>query len=139
MRNIINQLKKNKLFIQIFKFGIVGGIATLIDMSFLYVFKEICKFPIEIANTLSFSIAVIYNYIASTKWVFDVDKENSKRKFCLFIIFSIIGLIINDGIMYVLSRWTPIYYMISKIVATLFVMVFNFVTRKLFLETRHKK
>lgn len=112
--NIIIKLEKNELFMQIFKFGVVGGIATIIDIFFLYVFKEICKMPLEIANTLSFSIAVIYNYIASVRWVFKV-KEKSKRNFYLFILFSVIGLIINDTLISILSKKLNIYYMLSKI------------------------
>ena len=67
--------KTENLLIQIFKFGIVGVIATIIDFAFLYLFREAFHFPILLANTLSFCISVIYNYIASVKWVFDVNKE----------------------------------------------------------------
>ena len=51
--------------------------------------------------TLSFSISVIFNYIASVIWVFDVNKKHSKvRNFILFVIFSVIGLGINQLIMW---------------------------------------
>ncbi len=127
--------KKENLCIQIFKFGIVGGIAFIIDFVFLYIFKELCHFPILIANTLSFCISVIYNYWASVKWVFDVNEQKDKRKqFITFIIFSVIGLFLNDGIVWLATDILKIHYMISKIIATAIVMVFNFITRKLFLE-----
>lgn len=137
--NLINKFKQNELFVQIFKFGIVGGIATIIDVIFLYFFKEICKIPLEFANTLSFSIAVIYNYIASVKWIFKVKKENAKKNFIFFILFSIIGLIINDALILLLSNKLHIYYLLSKILATIVTMIFNFITRKLFLEERRNK
>lgn len=124
-----------KLFIQIFIFGIVGVIATLIDFAVLFLLKEVCNVNTLIANTISFIISVIFNYIASVKWVFDVNNNKDKKKtFITFIIFSIIGLILNDIIMYLCIDKLNIYYMISKIVATIFVMIFNFVTRKMFLE-----
>lgn len=127
--------KTENLFVQIFKFGIVGVIATIIDFGFLYVFKEFCHFPVVVANTLSFCISVIYNYSASVKWVFDVNTEKDKRKqFITFIIFSVIGLLLNDLIMWVSTTHLHIYYMMAKIVATAIVMVFNFITRKMFLE-----
>ena len=82
--------KHENLLIQIFKFAIVGGIATVIDFVFLYIFREFCHFPILVSNTLSFCISVIYNYIASVKWVFDVNKEkDAKRQFSIFIVFSV--------------------------------------------------
>lgn len=127
--------KTRKLLIQIFKFGIVGGIATVIDFVFLYIFREFCHFPVLVSNTLSFCISVIYNYTASVKWVFDVNKEkDAKKQFIIFIVFSVIGLLLNNAIMWLTVDFLSIYYMLAKIIATVIVMVFNFVTRKIFLE-----
>ena len=127
--------KTRKLLIQIFKFVIVGGIATIIDFVFLYIFREFCHFPVLVSNTLSFCISVIYNYIASVKWVFDVNKEkDAKKQFIIFIVFSVIGLLLNNAIMWLTVDFLSIYYMLAKIIATVIVMVFNFVTRKIFLE-----
>lgn len=125
--------KAEKLFIQIFKFVIVGGIATAIDFLLLFVFKDVFHMQVIISNTLSFCISLVYNYIASVSWVFDVNKEKSSRKnFIIFLIFSIIGLIINDLIMYLLINTLDTFA--SKIIATAIVMIFNFITRKMFLE-----
>ena len=127
--------KTRKLLIQIFKFTIVGGIATVIDFVFLYIFREFCHFPVLVSNTLSFCISVIYNYIASVKWVFDVNKEkDTKKQFIIFIIFSVLGLLLNNLIMWITVEFLSIYYLLAKIIATAIVMVFNFVTRKIFLE-----
>ncbi|HIR59196.1 MAG TPA: GtrA family protein [Candidatus Onthousia excrementipullorum] len=127
--------KHENLLIQIFKFAIVGGIATVIDFVFLYIFREFCHFPVLISNTLSFCISVIYNYIASVKWVFDVNKEkDAKKQFIIFIVFSVMGLLLNDLIMWISVDFLSIYYLLAKIIATSIVMIFNFVTRKMFLE-----
>ena len=127
--------KTRKLLIQIFKFAIVGGTAFVIDFVFLYIFREFCHFPVLISNTLSFCISVIYNYIASVKWVFDVNKEkDAKKQFVIFIVFSVIGLILNNVIMWITVDFLSIYYLLAKIIATIIVMIFNFVTRKIFLE-----
>lgn len=125
----------NKLVNKIIRFSIVGGIATLIDFVCLYIFKEFLNIDVILANTLSFIISVTYNYIASITWVFDTNKnKNKKIQFILFIIFSIVGLIINNIILYILTDKLNIYYLISKAVVTLIVMIFNFITRKKFLE-----
>ena len=84
---------------------------------------------------MSFCISVIYNYIASVKWVFDVNKEkDTKRQFSIFIVFSVMGLLLNDLIMWLSVDFLSIYYLLAKIIATFIVMIFNFVTRKMFLE-----
>ena len=125
----------NKQVNKIVKFSIVGGIATLIDFIFLYIFKEFLNMDVIIANTLSFIISVTYNYIASIVWVFDINKEKNKKiQFILFILFSIFGLVLNNIILYILTDIFNMYYLISKVVATFIVMIFNFITRKKFLE-----
>lgn len=123
------------LLLQIFKFGVVGVIATVIDFIFLYFFKEFCNLSVVFANTLSFVIAVLYNYWASLTFVFDVNKEKDQRKnFIIFILCSVVGLLLNDLIVWIITDLLKIYYLLSKVVATGIVMVFNFITRKKFLE-----
>ena len=127
--------KTENLFIQIFKFIIVGGIATIIDWIVYYVLYNYAHLDPLIANILSFSVSVIYNYIASVKWVFDVKKDKGKiRMLVEFLIFSIIGLILTEILLWLGINKLGMNAMIVKIIATAIVMVFNFITRKLFLE-----
>ena len=132
---MINKLFENKLVKQIVKFGLVGGLAFIIDYAVLIICKELLSLPILLATAIGFIVSVIFNYIASIKWVFDVNKERSSTKqFILFIVFSVIGLLITELIMWVGTDIFDIIYLFVKIVATAIVMVFNFITRKMFLE-----
>lgn len=127
--------KIENLFVQIFKFVIVGGTATVIDWAVYYVLYNFLHVPPLVANPLGFSVSVIYNYIASVKWVFDVNQEKSKKRmFIEFMIFSILGLLLSELLLWVFIDLISINAMISKIIATAIVMVFNFITRKIFLE-----
>ncbi len=132
---MINKLKNNKLFNQILKFGVVGGIAFVIDYITLIVCKEIFNINVLLSAAIAFTVSVIFNYILSIKWVFDVNKDkNSKKNFIIFIIFSIIGLGLTELIMWFGTDIIKINYLIVKIIATGIVMIFNFITRKIFLE-----
>ena len=124
-----------KLFHQIARFGVIGVLAFAIDYGFLYAFTEWLGIHYLISSVLSFSISVIFNYIASVLWVFDVKQETSKtRNFILFIVFSVIGLGINQLVMWLGVESLGLHYMLVKIFATAVVMVWNFVTRKKMLE-----
>ncbi len=126
---------KKKLLNQIFKFIIVGGIATIIDWIIFYVLNSIFNINPLISNIFSFTISLIYNYIASVKWVFVVSKKkNKKRIFIEFVFLSIIGLLLSEFIIWILVDKLLINSLISKIISTAIVMVFNFITRKIFLE-----
>lgn len=127
--------KQKELFLQIFKFGIVGAIAFIIDYSIMVICKELFHFSVLLSAFFGFTISVIYNYIASVKWVFNVNEEKSKTKnFIIFVIFSVIGLILTEIIMWFGTDIIKISYLIVKIFSTIIVMIFNFITRKLFLE-----
>ena len=86
---------------------------------------------------ISFTASVIYNYILSVKWVFDVDKSNDKKKeFLWFVVLSLIGLGLNQILMWAFVDGLCVFYMLAKIIVTAIVMIYNFVTRKLFLEKK---
>lgn len=127
--------KTEKLLLQIFKFVMVGGLAFVIDYLTLIICKEVFHLNVLVSAAIAFTVSVIFNYILSIKWVFDVDKSKSEKKnFIIFIVFSIIGLLLTELIMWVGTDILKVNYLLVKIIATAIVMVFNFITRKLFLE-----
>lgn len=128
-------LKKHKKLVdQILKFGVVGGLAFLIDYGLLYFLTEYLHIYYLISSVISFTVSLIFNYILSIKWVFDVTKKQTYKEVIIFVVLSVIGLGINQLVMYVGSDLLHIHYMFTKLVATAIVMVWNFVTRKIFIE-----
>lgn len=128
-----------KLIRQIVRFGGVGVLCFLIDYGILNVLTEYAKVYYLLSATISFSVSVIVNYVLSTLFVFDVDKAHSRvRDLLLFVVFSVIGLGLTAGIMKLGVDWLAFDYRLVKIIATAIVMVYNFVTRKLFLERPNK-
>ena len=123
-----------KLFKQMFRFAVVGATAFVIDYVLLYVFTEFCGINYLISSTLSFIISLIYNYILSVKWVFDVGHKQTAKDIFIFCFLSTLGLGINELIMYIGVEKFDISYLIVKLFATAVVMVFNFITRKIFIE-----
>ena len=127
--------KIKKLLEQLVKFGIVGVIATLLEWIIFYICTNQLKIHYSISTIIGFSISTIFNYWASVKWVFDVNKEKSEKlNFILFVVLSIVGLGLNELILWICIEKFAIYNMIGKVIATGIVMVFNFITSKLFLE-----
>ena len=131
----MNDKKKTSLLQQITRFAVVGGSAFLIDYGIMILLTELCGINYLISSAISFTVSVIYNYLLSVHWVFNVTEDRSqKQDFAVFIVLSVIGLGINQLIMWVCVDKLQIFYMISKIGATAIVMVYNFITRKIFLE-----
>ena len=123
-----------KLLAQIMKFGVVGVIATVIDFGIMNLLHYGLGLNILIANTSGFIVSLIFNYVASMKYVFAHKEGMSRREFIIFVVLSMIGLVLNDGIVLALNAGLGLEANIAKICATALVMVYNFVTRKIFLE-----
>lgn len=126
-----------KLVNQILKFGVVGSIAFIIDYSVLFVCTEFIGIYYLISSLISFLISTFFNYKASMIWIFYSNDNNSHKKtnkFCIFLILSIIGLLINQSLMYLGSEKIHLHYMMTKIFATIVVMFFNFFTRKILFD-----
>lgn len=125
-----------KLIIQLIKFGIVGVIATLIDLAVLMLLKEFMHVDVLVASAVAFSVSVIANYILSMLFVFKGSENSKVKEFIVFVALSIGGLLLNQFIMWLGTEIMTAYYLLAKVFALVFVPIYNFVTRKIFLEKK---
>lgn len=119
---------------QIIKFCLTGGLCTVIDFGVLFVLTEQIGLSYVISNIISVSLSTIVNYILSKIIVFNF--SNTLRNFVVFIILSIVGLIINEGLIILCVNVFTIDYKLGKIIVTGVVMCFNYLTRKYMLKER---
>lgn len=124
-----------KLFAQFMKFGVVGALAFVIDYGLLALLTELFGMNYLLSATISFTASVVFNYAASMRYVFTHKEGMSRRReFVIFVVLSAIGLLINNACMWAGVELLGVHYLLTKIVATAVVMVWNFVTRKIFLD-----
>ena len=128
-----------KLIMQLIKFGIVGVIATLIDLAVLMLLKEFMHIDILVASAVAFSVSVIANYILSMLFVFESSGNSKFKEFLVFVVLSIGGLLLNQFIMWIGTEIMTAYYLWVKAFALVFVPIYNFITRKIFLEKKLRK
>ncbi|MDO4400625.1 MAG: GtrA family protein [Coriobacteriia bacterium] len=125
----------SKLFKQFMKFGVVGAIAFVIDYGLLALLTEVFGVHYLVSATVSFTVSVIFNYLASMRYVFTHKEGMSRRReFVIFVTLSVIGLLINNACMWVGVEMFGWHYLIVKIGATAIVMIWNFVSRKVLLD-----
>ncbi len=126
-----------KLIAQVMKFVIVGGLSFVLDFIIYYVLKNFFSVYYIVAGFFSFTLSLIFNYLMSMKFVFK-SKDDLKKthEFIIFVTLSVIGLGINLLCLYILVDLFDINDLIAKILVAGIVMVFNFITRKIFIEQK---
>ena len=125
-----------RLFTQLLKFGVVGVIATIIDFFFLFLFTDVFGMYYLLSAAISFVLSTLFNYVASMRFVFNskFSKDEKSKELILFVILSVSGLLLNQFLLWFFVEKIALYYMAAKIVATFFVMTWNFISRKVWLE-----
>lgn len=80
---------------------------------------------------MAFILGLITNYFLSIKWVFSIRSiENKKIEFLLFSIIGLIGLGLNELLLWIFTDLILIHYLLSKIITAIFVYLWNFIGRK---------
>ena len=126
-----------KLIAQVMKFVIVGGLSFVLDFIIYYVLKNYFSVYYLIAGFFSFTLSLIFNYLMSMKFVFKSKDDLQKtHEFITFVTLSVMGLGLNLLCLFILVDIYKMNDLIAKILVAGIVMVFNFVTRKIFLEQK---
>ena len=126
--------KSNNFFVQFVRYFFVGGISFLVNFGMLAFFTEICGIHYIISNTLAFLLGLLTNYFLSILWVFT--NSNLKKREVEFIIFAVIGIIglgIDNFMLWFCTEKLEIYYLLSKIISAAVGLLWNFLARKFLL------
>ena len=124
-----------KLTNQIVRFAIIGSICFFIDYCILIFLVEIFEVGYLLSCAISFVISVIANYLLSIHFVFTNRRDvSTKQEFSLFFILSFVGLGLTELLMWLFVDILYINYMLSKIIVSGIVMIYNFVSKKMSME-----
>lgn len=127
-----------KLIEQLAKFSVVGFAAFGIDYGVLMLLSQVFGVDPVLSAGISFVVSVVFNYLASMRFVFTRRDDLSRsRELAIFVALSVIGLLINELLVWLgvlLFGNSALALTITKVFATAVVMVWNFWSRKHWLE-----
>ncbi len=138
MKNLIEKYKG--LFFELMRFGIVGGVSFVFDWGTLMLVLHLVlggektSGTIAIATAAGFIVGVTVNYILSVLFVFKNAREGAGkgvRAMTVFLAGAVVGLLLTQAIMNFGTIQLGYNETLVKIGATLIVMVWNYVSRKL--------
>ncbi len=119
-----------KLFIQFFKFGIIGGINTLISLAIYYglVFLHI---NYMIATACGYVISSLIGYTLNKLWVFQAKNQSINKSLVKYYIVYLSSLLLNIGSMYLWVDMLKISKFLAPILTLMITIPYNFLFSKL--------
>ena len=139
----------NKNLKQMVGFSIVGTTSFFVDIGLLWILVELVHMNPVIAAAISYIISLLYNYVLSMKYVFVHRPDISRKKeLTIFMVLSLIGFGLNELCMWLGQQVCVMHnldytahnrYMYVKISTDLLVGIWNFLSRKKWLDasSRH--
>ena len=124
---MIKEILHNQTLIERFlKFCLVGGSGVVVDFGITYLAKEFLKLNKYVANSLGFICAATSNYILNRTWTFGSNDPDIAMQYLRFFGFSLIGLAINNLVIYLLHGRVKWNFYVVKLIATCIVTFWNF-------------
>src|ERR1700745_2261368 len=94
---------------EIFKFLVVGGLGTVIDLGGAAVLHSSYHFEPLAAKASSVSLATVFTYLGSRFWTFkERENQSVRREAVLFFVLNVVGLVIAEaviGLVTYVMRW----------------------------------
>jgi putative flippase GtrA len=128
--------------LQLFKFGAVGCVNTLIDWAVYFIILKI--FPAEsvlfyaVAKGLSYLCGIINSFYFNRIWTFkDSLHENEGGRFVKFMMVNMVGLGFNSVSIYIFLN-LELKHTMALLFATMITFFFNFILNKLWVFRKGK-
>ncbi|MEV5849921.1 GtrA family protein [Streptomyces sp. NPDC051985] len=90
-----------RLVREVAKFGAVGGAGILVNLGVFNLVRHVTELPVVRASVIATVVAIVFNYVGFRYWTYrDRDKNGRTKELTLFLLFSAVGLVIENGLLY---------------------------------------
>ena len=112
------------------KYFFIGGVAAAIDLVLFWLFADVLQYKYLLVGVFTFIVSTGANYLLAARFVFvsGIRFERHKEVFLVYLI-SAIGLAVNLAVLYITYDLFEIHLMMSKIIASGAVFVWNYSAR----------
>jgi len=84
------------------KFGAVGAAGLLVNLAVFNLVRAATDLQVVRASVIATVVAIAFNYVGFRYFTYrDRDRGRRTREMTLFLLFSAVGLVIENGILYV--------------------------------------
>ncbi|MFF0430556.1 GtrA family protein [Streptomyces sp. NPDC004520] len=95
------RMRLQGLFREVAKFGAVGAVGVLVDLGVFNLVRHYTDLPVVRASVIATVVAIVFNYLGFRYFTYrDRDKSSRAKELALFLVFSLVGLVIQNGLLY---------------------------------------
>lgn len=115
---------------KLLKFGCVGLSGIFVNTGILYILTEYAGLFYMVSSLFAIEASIITNFLLNDCWTFN-DKINSRiaekwKRFVSFEVISVLGVAINMGVLYTLTEFAGLWYILSNVIGIFVAFVWNF-------------
>ena len=128
MQRIVELVENRRKLVERFvRWLVVGAMGAVVDYGIYICLTRFVDLEEVIAQSISFTCAVINNYILNRIWTFgDIKHKRPQVQFFQFFIVSVLGLGTRTAIFYVLFRLLGICDLLAMSIGIIVVLIWNF-------------
>lgn len=116
---------------EFFRYFWAGCLAFGLDLLVLIALTELAGLHYLVANLFGFVVGLGIGYLLSIRWVFERRRLTlARHEFAIFFLLTLLGLGLNEGLMWGLVEYAAVHYTVAKVVATGAVFAVNFLMKK---------
>ncbi|MER6980033.1 GtrA family protein [Streptomyces carpinensis] len=94
-------LRVGRIWREVAKFGAVGGAGLLVNLLVFNLVRHVTDLQVVRASVIATVVSIIFNYIGFRYFTYrDRDKSGRTKELTLFLLFSVVGLVIENGVLY---------------------------------------
>lgn len=117
-------------WIKIIKFGLVGLSGIVVNTGLLFILTEWAHLYYMISSIFAIEASIITNFLLNDGWTFKSKTENTVlkkgKRFISYQIISILGTLINMGVLFLLADIAGIWYIAANLIGILVAFIWNF-------------
>lgn len=124
-------LSSHSRLAELIRFGFSGGVCFVVELGLYALLEQVLHLPpVPWATGIAFLLSTGLNYLLCVRWVFPAAGQQRAGAQAGFLITSLIGLLLNEGLMALLTGSLHAPGIPSKVVASVLVMAWNYVTKR---------
>ena len=120
------------------RYALASAVALVFDAGLYIALIRLAKIHYLAAAPAGYVLGILIIYLLSTRWVFsDRRLASAPSEFLIFALIGIVGLLLNQLIIYVCVASFFSSYEVAKLASAITVFAVNFCARKFILFTRY--